>query len=176
SSAMGKLVQVTFGVLHRGNITTNLMTAQMACGVGLHASDLLTDLKSGYLLGAKPRHQFFAQFFGVVAGSLAVVPAYMILVPDASVFPEKFPAPSAMAWGAVAQMLAKGVANLHETARWAIVIGGALGVILVLLERRFPGKKHFIPSPLAFGLAWTFPAYNAISMALGALVAWVIEK
>jgi hypothetical protein len=68
-----------------GNIAANVMGANVTGGVGLHAADLLTDLKSGYLLGANPRQQLFAQLFGVLAGAVAIVPAFNLLVPDASV-------------------------------------------------------------------------------------------
>lgn len=176
TGAMGKLVQLIFGGLHPGNMTTNLMTAQVSAGVAIHASDLLTDLKSGYLLGAKPRHQFFAQFFGVVAGSLVVSPVFLILVPDPSVIPDKFPAPAALTWAAVAQLLARGIESLHWTARWAIGLGGMVGVILVLLERALPRHKHLLPSAMGFGLAWTMPAWNSISMIVGALAALAFTR
>jgi OPT family oligopeptide transporter len=175
TSAMGKLVQLIFGGLAPGNMTTNLMTAQASAGVALHASDLLTDLKSGHVLGARPRAQFAAQLFGVVAGSLVVVPVFAVLVPGTTI-PDQFAAPSIRSWAAVAELLAKGMHMLHPTARWAIVLGAILGVVLALLERAFPRHRHLIPSPLAFGLAWTIPAWNSISMALGGLLAWAIEK
>lgn len=176
SGAMGKIVQLTFGALHPGNMTTNLMTAQASAGVAIHSSDLLTDLKSGYILGAKPRQQFLAQFFGVIAGSLVVVPVYLLLVNDVSVIGTKFDAPAAQSWAAVAKLLAKGLDVLHWTARWEVVVGASLGVVLVLLEKFFPRHKKFIPSPMAFGLAFTMGGYNAISMAIGATAAYVIEK
>lgn len=176
TGALGKLVQLIFGSVHPGNTTTNLMTAQASAGVAIHASDLLTDLKSGYLLGARPRLQFLAQFFGVLAGTLVVVPAYMLLVPDAAVLGDRFPAPAAQAWAAVAQLLAKGVSTLHPTAQWGIFIGGALGIILVLVEQARPAWKKFMPSPIALGLAFTMPAWNAISMAVGAVAAWLLEQ
>ena len=177
SGAMGKLVQLIFGGLHPGNMTTNLMTAQTSAGVAIHASDLLTDLKSGYVLGAKPRHQFFAQFFGVVAGTAIVVPVYTLLIPDASAIGgDKYPAPAAQSWAAVAKLLAKGVGTLHPTARWGLLLGGLTGVVLVLLERAYPKHKHLIPSAMGLGLAFTMPAWNAISMALGAVIAFALEK
>lgn len=177
TGAMGKLVQLIFGGLHPGNMTTNLMTAQVSAGVAIHASDLLTDLKSGYVLGAKPRHQFFAQFFGVIAGSLVVVPAYLLLIPDASALgDDKFPAPGAQTWAAVARLLAGGIGSVHVTARWGLFFGGLTGIVLVLLEHFFPKHKRFIPSPIALGLAFTMPAWNTISMALGATAAFVLEK
>jgi OPT family oligopeptide transporter len=177
TNAMGKLVQLVFGALHPGNITTNLMTAQACGGVAIHSADLLTDLKSGYLLGAQPRQQFFAQFFGVIAGSLAVVPAFLLLIPDAaSLGTEKFPAPSAQAWGAVAKLLAQGVHALHPTARWAILLGGLGGIALVLLERALPRHRKYLPSAMGLGLAFTFPASTSIMMAVGALGAAMLER
>jgi OPT family oligopeptide transporter len=175
-SALGKLVQIVFGVLHPGNMTTNLMAAQASAGVAIHASDLLTDLKSGHLLGAKPRHQFFAQFFGVVAGTAVVVPAYMLLIPDASHIGDKYPAPAAQAWAAIARLLSQGLGTLHPTARWGLVLGGLAGIALVACERLFPKHKRFVPSAMGVGLAFTFPAWNSVSMAAGALTAWALEK
>jgi OPT family oligopeptide transporter len=176
TGAMGKLVQLIFGALHPGNMTTNLMTAEVSAGVAIHASDLLTDLKSGHILGAKPRHQFFAQFFGVLAGTLVVVPVYMLLIPDASAIgDDKYPAPAAQTWAAVAKMMALGVHSIHPTARIGLAVGGVVGIVLVLLERSFPKHKRFIPSPIAFGLAFTMPSWNAISMAFGGLAAWALE-
>jgi uncharacterized oligopeptide transporter (OPT) family protein len=137
----------------------------------------LTDLKSGHVLGAKPRHQFFAQFFGVIAGTLVVVPVYMLLIPDASAIgDDKYPAPAAQTWSAVAKMMALGVQSIHPTARIGLVAGGVVGIVLVLLERVFPKHKRFIPSPIAMGLAFTIPAWNTISMAFGGLAAWALEQ
>ncbi|MFM8434588.1 MAG: OPT/YSL family transporter, partial [Planctomycetia bacterium] len=53
--AMGKITQLVYGVVAPANITTNLMTASITSGAASHAADLLTDLKSGYLLGGNPR-------------------------------------------------------------------------------------------------------------------------
>jgi uncharacterized oligopeptide transporter (OPT) family protein len=146
-------------------------------GVGLHSADLLTDLKSGYLLKADPRQQFWAQFFGVVAGSVFVVPAYQLLIPSADVLgTDKWPAPGAQTWKGVAELLAKGFHTLHPTAQWAILIGAVLGAALVLLEKAFPQYKKWIPSPTGLGLAFTTPANNTISMFIGATITLYLER
>jgi OPT family oligopeptide transporter len=177
TGALGKITQLTFGALDPGNVTTNLMTANVGGGVALHSADLLTDLKSGWLLGANPRQQFVAQFFGVAAGSLFVVPAYLVLVPDASVLgTDAMPAPGALSWKAVAELLAKGVTTLPASARWSILIGAIVGILLVLAERAFPKRKVWIPSAMGVGLAFTMPAYNTVSMFLGATLAWIWQK
>src|SRR5690606_28587910 len=63
--AMGKIMQLTFGVLHPASkagsavaaMNVNLMAANITAGAAGSSADLLTDLKSGYLLGANPRKQ-----------------------------------------------------------------------------------------------------------------------
>jgi len=177
SGALAKVTQLTSGVIAPGSVTTNLMSANISAGIALHSADLLTDLKSGYLLGAKPRQQFLAQFFGVIAGSAFVVPAFRILVPDhTKVGTAAFPAPGAISWTSVARVLAKGIGELPVASRWLIVIGGVVGILMVLAERAWPKKKAYIPSAIGFGLAFTLPASNVISMFLGAVLALWLEK
>lgn len=176
--AMGKITQLTYGVLAPGNMVTNLMTASVTAGAAGSAADLLTDLKSGYLLGANPRKQFLAQFAGIFVGTAVVVPVFYVLVPTASVLgSDKFPAPSAQVWASVAQLLSNGITSLHPAAMAGLIIGAIIGVILPLLENFAPKKlKPFIPSSMGLGLAFVIPAWNAISMFLGALIALLWER
>lgn len=175
--AMGKITQLTYGVLAPGNVVTNLMTASITAGAAGSSADLLTDLKSGYLLGANPRKQFLAQLAGTFVGTAVVVPMFYVLVPTPETLgSDKFPAPSAQVWKGVADLLSKGVEQLHYTARWGILIGAIIGIVIPLLELSFPKKKMFIPSAMGLGLALVIPAWNSISMFLGALMAWMWWK
>jgi OPT family oligopeptide transporter len=176
--AMGKITQLFYGVIAPANITTNLMTACVTAGGGASSADLLTDLKSGYLLGANPRKQFLAQFFGIFAGAAVIVPAFYLIVPTPDVLgSDQFPAPSAQVWKAVAELLAQGLSSLDITERWALAIGGLAGIFIPLLERLLPAKfRQFIPSAMGLGLAFVIPFWNTLSIFLGALIAWAIEK
>lgn len=176
TGALAKITQVVFGVLAPGSVSTNLMTASMGSGVAIHAADLLTDLKSGYLLGAKPRQQFLAQFFGVLAGSVFVVFAFQLLVPSWEVIGERYPAPGAISWLAVSQVLSQGLSRLPPSARVLALVGAILGVVMALLERALPPKvKRFMPSATGLGLAFTMPFSNALSMFIGAVIALGLE-
>ena len=94
--AMGKVTQLFFGALSPGNMNVNLMSANITAGAAGSAADLLTDLKSGYLLGANPRKQFLAQFAGIFSGTIVTVLCFRIMVPTAAVLGgDKFPAPAA---------------------------------------------------------------------------------
>jgi OPT family oligopeptide transporter len=174
---LSKITQLTFGAIAPGNVPTNLMTANITAGATGSAGDLLTDLKSGYLLGANPRQQFFAQFFGVLAGALVVIPVFFILIPDPALLgTEKWAAPAALVWRGVAELLAKGVAALPVSARYGLVIGASLGIILTVLELALPKYKKFIPSPTGVGLAFTINGFNSVSMFIGALLALGFAK
>ena len=174
---LSKITQLTFGALAPGNIPTNLMTANITAGATSAAGELLQDLKSGYLLGARPRQQFIAQLFGVFSGALIVVPVYFILIPTTDLLGgEKWPAPAALVWRGVAELLAKGVSALPPSARIGLVIGGAIGLILPLLEMKFPKQKKFIPSATGLGLAFTINGFNSVSMFIGSLLALWFSK
>ncbi|MEO8182038.1 MAG: OPT family oligopeptide transporter [Deltaproteobacteria bacterium] len=175
--AMGKITQLTYGILAPANVVTNLMTASITAGAAGSAADLLTDLKSGYLLGASPRRQFLAQLSGTVVGTLAIVPLFYWLVPTPDVIGSaRFPAPAAQVWRGVAVVLANGIESLHPWARWGMLVGAAIGVVLPLLELAFPKHKHWVPSAMGVGLALVIPCFNSISMFLGALIAWAFSQ
>jgi OPT family oligopeptide transporter len=174
---LSKITQLTFGAIKPGDITVNLMTANISAGATSHAGDLMTDLKSGYLLGANPRQQFFAQFFGVLAGGLVVIPAFFTLIPDVNMLgTEQWPAPAALVWRGVAELLAKGVGALHPTARIGLLIGATVGILIPLLEMRFPKQKKYIPSATGLGLAFTINGFNAVSFFLGSCLALWFKK
>lgn len=175
--AMGKITQLFYGALAPGKVHTNLMTACITAGVADSASDLLYDLKSGYLLGANPRKQFIAQFSGIFAGTLVSVLSFQFVVNDVSVLgSDKFPAPSAMTWAGVAQLLQNGLESLHFTAQWAILIGGLVGILIPFLDFKFPKLRPFLPSAMGLGLSFTIPFFNCLSFFIGGVIGWILEK
>jgi uncharacterized oligopeptide transporter (OPT) family protein len=175
--AMGKITQLTFGALAPRQMNTNLMTACITAGVADSASDLLTDLKSGYVLGANARKQYLAQFSGIFVGTLVTVPSFFLVVPNVSVLgSDKFPAPSAQVWAGVARLLSNGIESLHPTARLALLIGGIIGILIPLMALLFPKTQRFLPSTMGLGLAFVLPFYNSLSMFIGGIIALVYLK
>lgn len=173
--AVGKLTQLLFAVLAKRNMTVNLMSASVAASAGGASADLLTGLKTGYLLGAHPRKQFWAQFLGIFFGAVAVVPAWYLMVPNKAVL-ESFNPPAANMWRAMAELLAQGLHTLPETARMAIIVGGLIGIALPLLSAFFPKAAPYMPSAMGLGLAWVVPFQNSLSFAIGAVLGWVWLK
>lgn len=176
TGALGKLTQLTYAVLAPGNVTTNLMTAGITGEVAGNASNLLMDIKPGYMLGAKPRHQAMGHVLGIIAGGLAATPIFYMMINSnvANLASEKMPMPAAVIWKAVAEVLTKGLSFLHSTAIWAIVIGAILGILFEVIKTATKGK--FFLSGVGMGLAFVIPFHTCFSMFMGALFFWVAGK
>jgi uncharacterized oligopeptide transporter (OPT) family protein len=174
---MGKVTQLLYAVLPgaKGIASINLMAAGTTAAAAGAAGDLLTDLKSGYLLGANPRRQFLAQFYGVFFGVLAVIPAWYLMVPNKKAL-EAFNPPATNMWKAVADLLTQGINHLPQTARVAIVIGALLGMALAVVDNLWPRARPFLPSAMGVGLAWYVPFQNSLSFFIGALIVTLWQK
>ena len=177
TGAMGKVTQLVFGALSPGNLNVNLMSANITSSAAISSADLLTDLKSGYLLGANPRKQFIAQFSGIFIGTIATVLAFAVLVPTASVLgSDQFPAPAAQTWRVVALALSRGFESLEPVKIWSMGVGGAVGLLLTLLPRFFPAQARWMPSAAAIGLSWTFHWFYGLLFFIGGLAGWLMER
>ncbi|CAG0992647.1 hypothetical protein PHYC_02383 [Phycisphaerales bacterium] len=173
--AMGKVMQLMFAVFHPQQVVPNLASAGIAANSAIGAADLLTDLKSGYLLGANPRRQFLAQFIGVFFGTLAIVPIWFLMVPTKAHL-EKFAAPATRTWEAVARVLTKGIDFLPISARYAILIGAIVGIALPLMEKAMaPKYRKYLPSAMGLGLSWVVFFSNSLGFLTGAVIIWVWE-
>ena len=174
---LGKVTQLTFGALSPGHMNVNLMAANITAGAAGSSADLLTDLKSGYLLGANPRKQFLAQFAGIFIGTVVSVFAFTLIVNKPEVIgSDQFPAPAAQTWAAVAQALSKGFEALAPAKVWSIAIGGAVGIVFAILPVIFPKQEKYLPSASGFGLAWIFQWYYGLLFFMGAVISWWFQK
>jgi len=170
--AMGKVMQLLFAAIMPKQVIPNLVSAGIAANSASSSADLLMDLKSGYLLGANPRKQFIAQFIGIFFGTVAVVPAWFLMVPNVEAL-EKFPLPATRTWEAVAKVLSQGISALPVSAQWAALIGSLLGVALPCIEKVFPKARPYLPSAMGIGLGWVIFFSNAIAFTIGAIIAMI---
>lgn len=177
--ALGKITQLTFGLLNPGNIAANLMTANVTGGAAGQSSDLLHDLKAGLLLKVSYYHQMIAQIFGILTGSFIGSFVYLLLIPDPKnqLLTAKWPAPAVATWKSVAELLSQGADHFPPYAQQALLIGCCVGLFLAVLEKFLPKNRLIlVPSPASMGLAFIIPAWTSITMFLGALLCFLIEK
>lgn len=188
TKALGPVTQMVYGGVTPGNMTGNIMSANVTAGMGLHAADLLTTLKTGWLLGAKPRHQLYAQLFGVLAGAAIVVPAFMLIIPHPTpeqaaagiktvLGTEEWPAPSCLVWAGVSEAFSNGLGNMHHSTKIAIAVGLVIGVGLAIIEKFAPKNvKAFVPSANGIGISMVVPGSNSIAMFIGSAIAEVMRR
>jgi uncharacterized oligopeptide transporter (OPT) family protein len=177
--AIGKITQLTFGVVTPGNMTANLMTANVSGGAAGQCADLLHDLRTGQIIGATPGFQIIAQLFGVLTGSVVGSLVYIAIIPDprTMLLTPEWPAPAVATWKAVAEVLAAGFGAIPEGAVPAMVVAACLGAVLVAAERTLPPwLARYLPSAPAIGLAFVIPAWNSISLFLGGLAGALIWR
>jgi uncharacterized oligopeptide transporter (OPT) family protein len=177
TGALGKLTQLTYGALAPGNITTNIATAGIAAEVAGGASNLIQNLKPGYMLGGKPRLQALGHVIGAFSGavfSVAVFYPLFLRNNPAGLITAQHPYPAATVWRAVAEILTKGLSELPTTAVWAAGIGGALGIVVEVI--RTVAKGRFPISPVGVGLAFVIPFQTCLAMFMGSFVFWLIGR
>jgi uncharacterized oligopeptide transporter (OPT) family protein len=177
--AIGKLSQLSFGLIAPGQVGINLMSANTAGGAAGQSTDLMNDFKVGLAIGATPHKQLIAQCIGISIGSVVGVLVYLALIPDPQtmLLTEQWPAPAVATWKAVAQTLTHGLASLSPEVRWAIVIGSGFGVLLGALDSLLPQRAaRWLPSTAALGLAFVLPASTSVMMGLGAVLTWLVSR
>jgi uncharacterized oligopeptide transporter (OPT) family protein len=177
--AMGKVTQLVFGLIVPNSPAANLMTANVTGGAASQCADLMYDFKCGYLLGAIARKQAVSQICGALAGSMLGSLFYLILIPDpqSMLFTTEWPAPAVATWKAVADLFAIGLEALPSGTPLAMLVAGAVGVILPVINRVAPATvRWWLPSSAALGLAFVITGRNSISMFIGALLALILAK
>lgn len=184
TSSLSKITQFTFGALDRTNPATNLLTAGTTAEVASNASNLLMDIKPGYMLGAKPRQQAIGHVIGIVSGGIAAsllffplfLPHYDPAIPlGEQLISDKFPMPSVELWRGVAELIATGGSDLPRSALVAMVIAGLVGIALEV--GRSVTKGRIWLSPVAIGLGVVIPVDSTLMMFAGALFfSWMHKR
>ncbi len=192
SGSLSKIPQFIFGTIDARTPAPNLMTAVMCAEVASNASNLLMDIKPGYMLGAKPRQQALGHLIGIVAGALAATPLFYLLFGLAHFDPgagrsvadtmvsERFAFPSAVQWKGVADLVAAifggtgARALLSTSIVWSMIIAAAAALLMEVLRIRTRGR--FPLSPLAIGLGVVVPPDSSLMMFLGGLAFWLAGR
>ncbi len=175
--AMGKVTQLVFGGALKGQIVPNLMAASVTGGSASQVGDLLTDMKTGYQLGASPRYQVIAQTAGIFVGAVFAAIAYALLIDPNELGGAEWPAPAAVIWAKVAELLSQGLEHIEGHKLTAMAWAGGAGGVMAVVESFAPAKvKRFLPSVAGAGVAVMVPFMYSFNMFIGAAIAWVMNR
>ena len=183
TGALSKITQFTIGAIDRVNPASNLMPAGMTSQISANAANLLSDIKPGYMLGGKPRHQVIGHVIGLLSGSIAAVPLFFLLFlhPDANgvvdatkVASDAFPMPAAIQWKGVAEIIAKGFHGLPPSAIVAMIVAAVSAVVIEVA--RIATKGRFPLSAVSIGLGVVLPPEYCLAMWIGAVGFWLLGR
>jgi uncharacterized oligopeptide transporter (OPT) family protein len=164
----------------------------MCSEVASNSSNLLMDIKPGYMLGAKPRQQAIGHVIGIVAGALAATPLFFVLFGLANFEPaagrtvaetmvsEKFAFPAALQWKGVSDLVTAifggdtGGTLLTTSIIWSMIIAGFAALVMEVLRIRT--HNRFPLSPLAIGLGVVVPPDSTLMMFAGAAFFWLAAR
>ena len=181
--AVAKITQFSVGMVDRANPASNLLPASMTAQISMNAASLLSDIKPGYMLGGKPRHQVWGHVIGIVSGAIFSVPLFFLLflTPDASgvrsastIISEKFAMPAAVQWQGVAEIIAKG---FHGAPSSAVMAAAIAAIVALLMEfARIATKGRFPLSAVSVGLGVVLPFDSCVAMWIGAMGFWIMGR
>jgi len=176
AGSMGSVTQIFYGLIHPGHVGTNLLTGGVSTGAAGEASYMMVDLKAGHLLGSTPRRLAYAQYLGIVAGALLAAPIFLLFLNAYGIGTEEMPAPGALAWSGLAQMMAGGADALPRGAGVAFLAAIGLGLLLTANDTFELVPKRFTPSAMGLGLAMLLPAFYSVTMFLGAMLLLLVHR
>jgi len=147
------------------NTMLSLLIPFISMNIFVLAQNTMGDLKTGQMVGSSPKKQIWAQYAGILAGSVFAVIIFYGLVTLYGLESEKFSYPVAHMYQSLISGVAEsGAAEMFNLGRFGI--GGAIGALLSLLGLPAGGIA------LALYLAPT----TILGVALGGLIRLVIEK
>lgn len=187
-SGISKLTQLLFSLAtpashfsRRTALVTNLLAGAVSESGALQAGDMMQDLKTGHLLGASPKAQFYGQMIGSVFGAVLSTAVYKMYVNVYEVPGDMFQTPTAYVWIFTARLVTG--QGLPEMAWQASFIAGIIwmvltGVRIAAASPAFaqngkpPAWRDWIPGGIAVAVGiFNVPSFT-LARAIGGVIAW----
>ncbi|KAK5660811.1 hypothetical protein OQA88_12179 [Cercophora sp. LCS_1] len=175
-SGISKLAQLFFAFIipqsNKSSVLINLVAGAVSEAGALQAGDLMQDIKTGHLLGAPPKAQFWGQVIGAAVGSVVSAFIYKLYTAVYTIPGDLFQVPTGYVWIFTARLVTG--EGLPRMAReWAI--GSAALFASTTALRIFAADKRWqalIPGGIAVAVGmYNVPSFT-LARTIGGLLAW----
>lgn len=157
------MITQTFGGMSTASaVIASVMVGAATCVAMSQATDLMLDMKTGYLVGATPKKQQLGQFFGAWLGPIVVIILIFTLDKAFGLGGEEFPAPQGQALASTIEGITGGDV---PTAKY--IAGAILGGLLSLLQAGLG---------ITVGLGFYLPFAIVLTYSLGTLLREVVDR
>ncbi|KMU82692.1 oligonucleotide transporter [Coccidioides immitis H538.4] len=185
-SGISKVTQLIFALAtpssshtRRSAIVTNLLAGAVSESGALQAGDMMQDLKTGHILRASPKAQFYGQLIGSLFGAVISVAVYRLYINVYEVPGDMFQIPTAYVWIFTARLVTgqglpdmawqvSGIAAVIFTVTTIVRIFGAAGL---RKGGSAPSWRAWIPG----GIAVAVGMYNVPSFTLARAIGGLID-
>jgi putative OPT family oligopeptide transporter len=137
-------------------IVSAIMVGAAACVAMSQATDLMLDLKTGYLVGATPRQQQLGQFMGAWLGPIVIMVLIFVLNEAYVLGSDKLPAPQGQALASMVHGIMGGNVPAEK-----YLAGAGLGALLSIFQ---PGLG------ITVGLGFYLPFNIVLTYSIGTLL------
>lgn len=156
------LIILTQGMERGESIVAAITVGAATCVAMSQATDLMLDLKTGYLVGATPRMQQFGQFIGAWLGPIVIIGLIFILHEAMTLGSAALPAPQGVALASMVEGILGGDVPTEKYVAGAI-LGGILSALIGGLG-------------VTVGLGFYLPFYIVLTYSLGTLLRIVVDR
>ena len=108
-SGISKLTQLVFALIipasNKNSVIINLLAGAISESGALQAGDMMQDLKTGHLLGASPKAQFWGQLIGSFVGAIVSAVVYKLYTSVYEIPGGLFQVPTGVVWIFTARLL-----------------------------------------------------------------------
>ena len=189
-SGISKLTQLLFSLAtpashfsRRTAVVTNLLAGAVSESGALQAGDMMQDLKTGHILGASPKAQFYGQVIGSLVGAILSTAVYKMYVNVYEVPGPMFQTPTAYVWIFTARLVTgQGLPSMAWEASILFgVIWVAVTVVRIIASSPIANGgrcgvtapwKSWIPGGIAVAVGiFNVPSFT-LARAIGGVIAW----
>jgi len=157
------LIFIASGLSDSAAIIASVVVGAAACVAMAQATDLMLDLKTGYLVGASPRKQQIGQFLGSWLGPIIVMALIVVLDQAKGIGSAALPAPQGTALASVIQGILGGDVPVEKYAA-----GAGLGALL-----SFSGVGGL---GILVGLGFYLPFNIVLTYSLGTFTRLIVDR
>ena len=180
-SGISKLTQLLFALLvsssNKNAVIINLIAGAVSESGALQAGDMMQDLKTGHLLGAAPKAQFWGQIIGSFVGAVVSAGVYRLYTNVYTIPGGMFQVPTGFVWIFTARLVTgKGLPPMAW--QWALGFGCVFALLTALriwakdARSEWARKLHpVIPG----GIAVAVGMYNTPSFTLARFVGGMVS-
>lgn len=183
-SGIGKISQVLFALIvpkdHPAKVLINLVAGGITEAGAQQAGDLMQDLKTGHLIGASPKAQFYAQLIGSAWSILLSSWVYRLYDAVYEIPGSLFRIPTAVIWIDCSRLVT-GQGLPPRVGEFSIAFAVIFGAIAILKAAYIDAKHRawirYLPSGVAVGIGmYNTPSFTLARFIGGCIAAYWASK